>query len=115
MASSYSPDELVGSGINLKEDLTAGVTYTFNVTASQGGQAYLVMQTDLYNDNLPEYFLGSTIDNLVDVTGSIVEPYKAGVAVFKGDTSSFDFTPLINIIKEDVTILGTGYIGVNII
>jgi hypothetical protein len=114
MASTYNPDELAGNGINLKENLTSGTTYTFNVTASADGQAYLFMGNELHNSSLPEYFSGSVIDNLTDVTGSIIEPYKASVVTFKGNSSSFDFTPSINIIKEDVIISATGHIGVNI-
>ena len=115
MASTYNPDELAGNGINLKENLTSGTTYTFNVTASADGQSYLFMWNELHDSSLPKYFSGSVIDNLTDVTGSIIEPYKVSVVAFEGNSSSFDFTPSVNIVKEDVRISATGNIGVNII
>ena len=114
MASTYSPDELAGNGINLKENLTSGNTYTFNITASADGQAYLFMWNELHDDSLPKYFSGSVIDKLTDVTGVIIEPYKVGVVAFEGDSSSFNFTPSMNLVKEDIRISATGYIGVNI-
>ena len=115
MASTYSSSELKGSGINLKENLTATTTYTFSITSSSTGQSYLFIRNKLHDATLPAYFEGSTIDNLSDTVGQIIESYKIGIGSFKDPNSSFDFTPIVNITGNDVVISATGDISVSII
>ena len=114
MASSYSSDELKGSGINLKEDLLANTLYTFNITSSATGQSYLFMWNELYDSTLPEYFSGSLISARNNVTGSITEPFKMGINTFELPNSSFNFQSLIDIAADDVKISATGDINLGI-
>lgn len=114
MASSYTPEELAQSGIALKENFTAGNTYTMTVTnKSITGTSYLFLETRLHDSSLPYYLSGSVFD-LTNAVGDIIEFYKAGIVINKEGTTTIDWTPSIPVRGEDVYIKATGNIGVEI-
>lgn len=114
MASTYTPGELANSGITLKENFTAGNTYTLTVTdKSLTGASYLFLETRPHL-SLPYYLSGSVFD-LTNAVGDIVEFYKAGIVIDKKGTTTIDWTPAVDVTGSDVYIKTTGNIGVDIV
>ena len=115
----YSPAELDGDGILLKENLAASTTYTFTITdkTNLSGSAYLFLETILHlsGSEVTASFQGAVVDNKINTTGEIIEDYKMGIVIFKEGTSEFDFTPANIIDSTKVKIKATGYIGCEII
>jgi len=114
MASTYTPAELAQSGIALKEDFTAGNTYTMTITdKSITGSAYLFLESKLHDSTLPYYLSGSSF-SLTNAVGDIVEFYKTGIVIDKEGTTTIDWTPSIYVTGSDVTVKATGNIGLSI-
>lgn len=114
MASTYTPAELAQSGIALKEDFTAGNTYTMTITdKSITGSAYLFLESKLHDSTLPYYLSGSSF-SLTNAVGDIIEFYKAGIVIDKKGTTTIDWTPSIYVTGSDVTVKATGNIGLSI-
>ena len=114
MASTYTPEELANSGTTLKENFTAGNTYTLTVTdKSITGTSYLFLETQLHDSSLPYYLSGSTF-NLTNAIGDIIEFYKAGIVINKDSITTIDWTPSIGVTGSDVYIKATGNIGIEI-
>lgn len=114
MASTYTPEELAQSGIALKENFTAGNTYTMTVTdKSITGASYLFLETRLHDSSLPYYLSGSTFD-LTNAIGDVIEFYKAGIVIDKNSTTTIDWTPSIDVTGSDVYVKATGNIGLSI-
>lgn len=113
MASTYTPEELARSGTALKENFTAGNTYTLTVTdKSITGTSYLFLETQPHQ-SYPYYLSGSVFD-LTNAVGDIVEFYKAGIVIDKEGTTTIDWTPAVDVTGSDVYIKATGNIGVDI-
>lgn len=113
----YTPSELAGSGILLKDDMnvTPGSSYRFDITnKNTTGDCYLFSYTRLYNNSLPQYFSGSIITGKQNSTGEIIEPYKFGIVINKSGSSRFSLNPATLIAKDNVYISATGGIGVTI-
>ena len=90
MASTYTPEELARSGTALKENFTAGNTYTMTITdKSLTGASYLFLETRPHQ-SLPYYLSGSVFD-LTNAVGDIVEFYKAGIVIDKEGTTTIDW------------------------
>jgi hypothetical protein len=114
MASTYTPEELANSGITLKENFTAGNTYTMTITdKSITGTSYLFLETQPHDSSLPYYLSGSSF-SLTNAVGDIIEFYKAGIVIDKDGTTTIDWTPAVDVTGSDVYIKATGNIGVEI-
>lgn len=114
----YSPSELDGNGILLKENLTASTTYTFTITdkTNLSGSAYLFLETTphLSGSEVTASFQEAVVDQKTNTTGEIIEDFKMGIVILKEGASTFDFTPSKIIDSTKVRIKATGYIGCEI-
>ena len=112
----YSPSELAGSGILLKDNMNPGSIYTFNIiNKNTTGACYLFLYSRLHDSSIPQYFNGSTITSKQNCGGEIILPYQVSIVIFKEGESGFDLTPVDNTIDQnDVYISATGNIGVTI-
>lgn len=114
MASTYTSNELLGSGSVLKEDFTSGTEYTITITDKDIlGSAYLFLETKLHDSSLPGYLSGSTLSGSF-VGGEVVEYYKAGINVYPDGTSEIKWTPAVDVTGNNVYIKATGNIGASI-
>ena len=117
MASTYTPIELRDSGSFLKEDFNAGNSYQIDVYPSNPTDPniyYLFLHTRTYADPaLPLYFSGSTCTVIQSGSGVVIEDYKMGMNCdpdFNGGnvTSSFLWTPQVDVVGSNVYISATG-------
>lgn len=117
MASTYTWNELIDSGSFLKENFTAGNSYQIDIypdSSTDPNQYYLFLHTRTYADpSLPLYFDGSTCTVIQSGSGVEIEPYKMGMNCdpdFNGGnvTSSFLWTPAVDVIGSNVYISATG-------
>ena len=113
----YSPSELAGSGILLKDNMntTPGSSYRFDITNKDvTGACYLFLYTRLHNSSIPQYFNGSTITSKLNCGGEIILPYQVSIVIFKEGNSRLFLNPANFIAKDNVYISATGNIGVEI-
>ena len=88
-------------------DLTAGTSYTFNIT-NNTGSSYFVMET-AQQPNLsvvPKNTSGS-YTSLTNIASIVIGDYITGFALPTG-TNSFIFTPSINVTGSTLRLRGTG-------
>jgi hypothetical protein len=94
-------------------DLTAGTSYTFNIT-NNTGSSYFVMET-AQQPNLsvvPKNTSGS-YTSLTNIASIVIGDYITGFALPTG-TNSFVFTPSINVTGSTLRLRGTGGITLGI-
>lgn len=102
----YSFDKLYGAGTTCSINLVAGTTYTFDITNNSGSSYFTLETVRNYNGVTPKNLSGS-FDNFSNIANHVASDYIAGFVLPAG-TSSFDFTPENNVVKETLYFRGTG-------
>lgn len=117
MASTYTPTELMDSGILSKQQFTASTTYTFTITDKDvEGACYLFLEAPLHDASLPLYFEGSTFGSLANVTSITSDLFgnHFGAVIQPQGTSTFQWTPAVTVPSGGVYVKATGNIGLSI-
>lgn len=102
----YSFDKLYGAGTTCSVNLTAGVTYTFDIT-NNSGSSYFTLETVRNYDGVTPKNLSGSFTSLTNIATSVVSDYIAGFSLPVG-VNSFVFTPANNVVKETLYFRGTG-------
>jgi len=115
MASTYTPNELIGSGSLLKENFESGSTFELTITnKSLTGTGYLFMETLTYPPStLPLYFSGSDWSGS-NALGAVYDNYTQGINIEIDGATTILWTPAIDVTGSNVYIKATGGFGVEI-